>query len=114
MDEETRKRYQDKVKKFPGDFSERIAFQAIKDYYKEKKNTVIVQGLEIINLSNPSQHRESDFIIVNVDKKYVLNLEVKNFLGTWIWNQGKSTKVDTQPTNGSKTEIKKAKKQEVR
>ena len=115
LDEETRKRYQDKVKKFPGDFSERIAFQAIKDYYKEKKNTVIVQGLEIINLSKPSQHRESDFIIVNVDKKYVLNLEVKNFLGTWIWNQGKSTKaVHTQRTNGSKTEIKKAKKQEVR
>ena len=90
LDEETRKRYQDMIKKFPGDFAERIAYHAIKDYYKRKgSDTVLVQGLEIINLSNPSQHRESDFIIVNVEKRYILNIEVKNFLGPWIWNHGK-------------------------
>lgn len=86
---ETEKKYQDMSRKFPGDFAERIAFDAIKKYYKEKKNTVLVQGLEIINLSNPCQHRESDFIVINMDKKFIWNLEVKNFLGSWDRNQAK-------------------------
>ena len=92
--EKTEKKYKDMIKKFPGDFAERIAFEAIKKFYKERKNTVIVQGLEIINLSKPGQHRESDFIIVNVDKKYILNLEVKHFLGSWNKNQAESSKVN--------------------
>ena len=87
------KKYKDMSRKYPGDFAERIAFDAIKKFYKERKNTVMVQGVEIINLSNPSQHRECDFIVVNLDKKFILNLEVKNFLGSWNRNQGESSKV---------------------
>ena len=90
---ETEKKYKAMMRKYPGDFAERIAFDAIKKFYKERKNTVIVQGLEIINLSNPGQHRESDFIVINVEKKFVLNLEVKNFLGSWNRKQGESLKV---------------------
>ena len=97
MDEETRKLYQDMIKKFPGDTAERMAHRAIIDYYKkEKRDTVIVQGLEIINLSSPGNHRECDFIVVNLDKKYILNIEVKNFLGPWIWNREHTSKVIVQ------------------
>ena len=84
LDEETRKMYKDMIRKFPGDFAERIVYDGLKKYYKGKKsNVVLVQGIEIINILDPKFLREADFIIVDLDKKCIINLEVKNYLGPW-------------------------------
>ena len=115
LDEETRKIYKDMIKKFPGDTAERIVHQGLKDYYKKiGSDTVIVQGLEIINLSSPGNHRECDFIIVNLDKRYILNIEVKNFLGPWIWNQNfQDSSQKNLSVNQSKSATNTNKKQKV-
>ena len=84
LDEETRKMYKDMIRKFPGDFAERIVYDGLKKYYKGKKsNVVLVQGIEIINILDPIYLREADFIIIDLDKKCIINLEVKNYLGPW-------------------------------
>ena len=84
LDKETREMYKDMIRKFPGDFAERIVYDGLKKYYKGKKsNVVLVQGIEIINLLDPRLLREADFIIVDLDKKCIINVEVKNYLGPW-------------------------------
>ena len=84
MDAETREMYKDMIRKFPGDFAERIVYDGLKKYYKRKKsNVVLVQGIEIIDIVDPKHLREADFVIIDLDKKCIINLEVKNYLGPW-------------------------------
>ena len=51
FDKETKEKYRDLIRKFPGDFAERVVYEGLKKYYKAKEsNAVLVQGIEIINI----------------------------------------------------------------
>ena len=85
FDSETKALYKDDIVKFRGDFfGERKCYEGLRDFFqKSKDDLVIVQGAELINLDDPRRHREADFVILNLTRKYIMNIECKNYLGPW-------------------------------
>ena len=76
-------------KKNIGDVAEKEAYFALRDYFENKEETVvIIHGLEMHPLDKrreknaKSSSREIDFLIINYTHHYIMDIEVKNFLGT--------------------------------
>ena len=89
FDDETKAFYKGDIVKFRGDFfGERKCYEGLRDFFqKSKDNLVIVQGAELINFKEPTRHREADFVIVNLTRKYIMNIECKSYLGPWEGKQ---------------------------
>ena len=78
-----------------GDMAEKEAYDALKDYFKEKgEAVVIINGLEMLELDierrRRQDKREIDFLILNYTHHYLMNLEVKNTLTNDIGQDGLS------------------------
>ena len=72
-----------------GDMAERSVYEVLKATLTHKKfkgSVLMIQGLEILAIDPKKRHRkhdrEMDFLIVHKELSCVINIEVKNFLGT--------------------------------
>ena len=68
-----------------GDIPEKEAYDALKNYFKGKKQAVvIINGLEMLELDMERRRiqdkREIDFLIMNYSHHYIMNMEVKRTL----------------------------------
>ena len=67
-----------------GDIKEKHVHDTMATYLRSTSDTVLmIQGCEIkFMLGDPeSKQQEMDFLIINQTKKYILNVEVKTWLG---------------------------------
>ena len=73
------------VKQTEGDLLERQVYQALQTHFKSRKNedVLIVQGLEMVKIGGERGRNihEIDFLIINFTYQYILNIEVKKWLG---------------------------------
>ena len=73
------------VKQTEGDLVERLVYQALQTHFKSRKNedVLIVQGLEMVKIGGERGRNihEIDFLIINFTYQYILNIEVKKWLG---------------------------------
>ena len=69
-------------RKIKGDLIERKCYDALKNVFENRgENALIISQLEI-NLSENSKNKlEIDFLVVNLTKKYLWNIECKRWLG---------------------------------
>ena len=85
FDDEARKKFSPDIRKLKGDFAERKAYDVLQKHYKNRvvsqNGVILMQGVEIINLESPNKHREADFYVVDLNKKTIINIEVKKYLG---------------------------------
>ena len=76
------------------DMLEHQVYDALKKYFSNRsnENVLVIQGLELVKLSGArrSDKQEVDFLIVNFTHQYILNIEVKKWLGQI---QGKSDNI---------------------
>ena len=68
-----------------GDMAEKEAYDALRDYFKEKgEAVVIINGLEMLELDlerrRVKDKREIDFLIINYTHHYIMDMEVKKSL----------------------------------
>ena len=73
------------IKQTEGDLLERQVYQALQTHFKSRKNedVLIVQGLEMVKIGGERGRNihEIDFLIINFTYQYILNIEVKKWLG---------------------------------
>ena len=73
------------VKQTEGDLLERQVYQALQTHFKSRKNedVLIVQGLEMVKIGGERGRNihEIDFLVINFTYQYILNIEVKKWLG---------------------------------
>ena len=71
------------IRQAEGDLTEKEVYEALKDYFgKRKESVLVINGNELpVVLGDTSKKQEMDFIIVNFTKQYLMNIEVKKFLG---------------------------------
>ena len=73
------------VKQTEGDLLERQVYEALQTHFKSRKkeDVLIVQGLEMVKLGGESGRNvhEIDFLVINFTYQYILNIEVKKWLG---------------------------------
>ena len=63
---------------FKGEHAERIFYDEIKKVLKDKKSKAfVIQGSHLPTPEDPSQYQESDFIVINGERKYFLSMEIK-------------------------------------
>ena len=85
------------TKRIVGDLAEKEAYFVLRKYFQQKDEVVIViHRLEMHLLAKkfrkqPNDNCEMDFIIVNFTHSYIMNLEVKNLLGTKKYKKGLSS-----------------------
>ena len=64
---------------------ERQVYDALQTHFKSRKNedVLIVQGLEMVKLGGARGRNvhEIDFLVINFTHQYILNIEVKKWLG---------------------------------
>ena len=79
------KKLQGDVKQAEGDLLERQVYEALESHFKPRKNedVLIVQGLEMVKLGGErgKNVHEIDFLVINFTYQYILNIEVKKWLG---------------------------------
>ena len=95
---ETRKKslFSGDMKHTESDQIERHVYDVLKSFYtKEKGETVLViQGIDIFGIKEKSR-LELDFLVINYSRQYILNIEVKKWLGE-IRGKNKSTSTKTK------------------
>ena len=79
------KKLQGDVKQTEGDLLERQVYDALQTHFKSRKkeDVLIVQGLEMVKLGGERGRNvhEIDFLVINFTYQYILNIEVKKWLG---------------------------------
>ena len=79
------KKLQGDVKQTEGDLLERQVYDALQTHFKarKKEDVLIVQGLEMVKLGGERGRNvhEIDFLVINFTYQYILNIEVKKWLG---------------------------------
>ena len=73
------------IRQSKGDMLERQVYDALYKHFSSKvdEDVLIIQGLELVKLGGVkgSDKQEVDFLIVNFTHQYILNIEVKKWLG---------------------------------
>ena len=79
------KKLQGDVKQTEGDLLERQVYDALQTHFKSRKkeDVLIVQGLEMVKLGGERGRNvhEIDFLVIDFTYQYILNIEVKKWLG---------------------------------
>ena len=75
------KEYKTEKREYRGDHAERLFYDAIHKVLDSKKSkSFLLQGCQLPTIKDPKQIQESDFLLINADRKYILSLEIKNNL----------------------------------
>ena len=73
------------IKQTEGDLLERQVYDALRLHFKSRshEDVLIIQGIELVKIGGErgKDVQELDFLIVNFTHQYVLNIEVKKWLG---------------------------------
>ena len=79
------KKLQGDVKQTEGDLLERQVYNSLQTHFKSRKkeDVLIVQGLEMVKLGGERGRNvhEIDFLVIDFTYQYILNIEVKKWLG---------------------------------
>ena len=75
------------IQKATGEIPERIVYEGLKEYFKKMgEDVLVIHSMYFLEWNLEKRQKKSagekDFIIINRTHQYIMNLEVKNLLGT--------------------------------
>ena len=85
----------DLSKELDGDMVEKKLYEEVKEFYKDVEVTVLHGAELLLPMGKKGHKQESDIIVINKEKKYILNIEAKLTLSNIRTNTKRGSSIDS-------------------